>query len=256
MIIPYVMMAIIILAILLWCVAIKTMAPTTKRYLSRHHPPMVSVEKLLREADSGDLIFFSGDSDAEKAIRLYTGAHFNHVALVIREVDEHGISTPYLLEADVGGTHRTGVRVIELERKLEGRDGVIGWRRLVTLARPTAHDIVMVARALVGLDMDRSMMCWLFSDYPASSIFRYFRPKDDVVFCSELVAIALGRLGILSEKENSRHPSSFSPGDFAFGRVDLAKGYVYSESFYCDVTYHTSQSTHRPTSRTYTYRSS
>lgn len=179
---------------IIWLRAIKTPPDVT----------LIPTTKLLEKADNGDLLFFSGDTIGEKAIKVYTGSCYTHVAFVFRDLDEEQtppVEVAFIWEADLGQGYRDGARVMRLSDKLKRWKGrpVIGWRK--SKERPDKQSILKSINQNVKLDMDSSMVAWIFP----------FLKQPNKVFCSELVALTLQDLGMLGKTR----PSSFSPKDFA-----------------------------------------
>ena len=75
--------------------------------------------RVLAEADTGDLIFFSGTSFGERSIKLYSRSVWTHVGIVFRDPDGDSSSKLFLAEADVGQRKKDGPRVILLSEKFE-----------------------------------------------------------------------------------------------------------------------------------------
>jgi hypothetical protein len=190
----------------------------------------ILLEELLKEANTGDLVFFSGTTLAERAIKIYTRSPFSHVGIIFKDVDEHGKQIPFLWEADIGQSQKDGPRVIKLSDKIERWKGDrrIGFRKYKG-DRPSKEVMMGIVSNYINLDMDSSMMSWLWSSYPSSKIFQSNHdPKK--VFCSELVAITLQTLGILSRSD---HPTSYSPATFA-KKFPTRKG-EYEELMVCEI---------------------
>jgi hypothetical protein len=165
----------------------------------------ISVAKLLETANNGDLLFFSGDTIGERAIKVYTGSCYTHVAFVFRDLDED-LNPPtevaFIWEADLGQGYRDGARVMRLSDKLKRWKGhpVIGWRK--SKNRPDKQSILKFINQNIKSEMDSSMLTWAFP----------FLKQPNKVFCSELVALTLQDLGLM---DGGTRPSSFSPKDFA-----------------------------------------
>jgi hypothetical protein len=191
---------------------------------------LITKNDLLNEANNGDLLFFAGDTYGEKTIRWYTRSYFNHVAIVFRDIDWDA-SPPTLIafiaEADLGQGYKEGVRVMRLADKLKRWKGekIGGFKRLMSVNRPSTNDILLTIEKYLAYGMDRSMMCWLFSSYPQSIFYKYFKPEKSF-FCSEFVATILCKLGI----QKTKNADAFTPEDFFSDSIELEKEYTYGVS--------------------------
>lgn len=174
---------------------------------------------VLRQAQTGDLIFLSGDSLNERFIRWVTGGAYSHVGILVRELDNTtGLEEVYVWEADLGQKHRSGPRSILLRDKLAHYKGlrVGGWRRCVS--ELNTEDVMNVVNKYINCEMDMVMTSWIFSYRPKS-------PGDSLpkVFCSELVALTLQDLNVIP---SDRRAVTFSPKD-----LEDIEGYELLQNF-------------------------
>jgi hypothetical protein len=103
-----------------------------------------SEKELLDEVENGDLLFFTGETYGEKAIRWYSGSNFSHICMVFRD-NENGSSVSFVWEADVGQRYKEGPRVMRLKEKLERWKGVkICALKKMIGKRPSTLDILKV----------------------------------------------------------------------------------------------------------------
>lgn len=175
----------------------------------------------LARAESGDLVLFSGKGLVSGTIRFFTGSHWTHVGLVLRDPHSGELllleSTVTEESADVVlGRPVRGVQVVRLSEKLAVYEGDIALRRLEMDVRPPGfeEDLLEIAEM------------WRFRGYKsfmATLLLDIFSPRRRPqrvhrVFCSELVAEVYKRLGLMSRAIRS---SRCVPGDF--GRDDLVQ---------------------------------
>lgn len=177
--------------------------------LYNHHPyskNYLSVSEVLEYADNGDIILFSGNQYSENLIKFYTGSYFTHISFLFRE---NGIL--YIWEADMGQHYRDGPRVIKFKDKIKRWKGnkIAVWKKFMG-HRPILQDILKVIGKYINLNMDMSMISWAFSNYPNSSIFKYFKDLN-TVFCSELIVMTLRDLNIINLQ---KHPTFYIPENF------------------------------------------
>ena len=145
-------------------------------------------DKFLAEADTGDLIFFSGTSFGERSIKLYSRSLWTHVGIVFRDGESEGDQSKlFLAEADVGQRKKDGPRVILLSEKFEafrrrkgGENGkiVVGWKKWSRGPRPDSKKIMAEVQKLFTRSMDLNMGCWIFARWPDSRFYKYFRPGE------------------------------------------------------------------------------
>lgn len=205
----------IALSILVYIACIYYLPPSIMKKIPSN---LESYKEILNTVKNGDLIFWGGDSFTEKVVRFYHRSFYNHISFVL--VDDEGANddtrenTVFVWEADVGQRYRKGPRLLRLSEKLERWKGqpIAMLRRWQgrELAKEEIHSIVD-EYLKKGTGMDMSMLCWAFSNYPNSFIFKYLK-GDNVVFCSELVADTLQKLGTI-EKEH--HPAWYTPAWFS-----------------------------------------
>ncbi|MFP5441073.1 MAG: hypothetical protein ACLGHJ_06235 [Gammaproteobacteria bacterium] len=174
---------------------------------------------LLAQADSGDLVLFSGKGLVSGTIRLFTRSRWSHVGMVVR--DPHG-GEALLLEststdesADIAlGRPVRGVQVVRLAEKLAAYDGAIALRKLELDVRPPGFDAELQEIA----DLWRYRGYKSFTATLALDMLSVNRRPQRVhrVFCSELVAEVYKRLGIMCRSVRS---SRCVPGDFGLERL-------------------------------------
>jgi len=174
--------------------------------------PYISVESVVRQANTGDVVLLGGDTIGERGIRWITGCPFSHVAMVIRERGE-----VYLWEADLGQKTRDGPRVIRLIDKLALYSGfrVGGWKQLRNDQRPSEQDVLRCVEKMKTLEFDNVMLTWFVTYvYPLYALFKSPR----TVFCTELIIMTMQYLNMMSR---DKIPAAFSPADFFHSRFEV-----------------------------------
>ena len=161
---------------------------------------------------TGDLVFRRGVGFIPFVIRQLTRSKWSHVVICI--------NTEWVLEAD----HERGVRLIPLEEFLSDPKQVYGYRQWngCQVDKDVSKGVM---ERFIGRGYESSWLDLL------GSAFRLFddRELDDrTLFCSELVAIYLQELEILSR---NRLADSFTPEDFASKRLNTNKGYYSKTKF-------------------------
>lgn len=195
----------------------------------------VPIKKIYSEAQTGDLIFMSGDSWGERLCRRLGNSAFSHVGMIIREKANEKTGVPeeiYIWEADLGQSYRDGPRVIKLRDKLARYTGenIIGWKQLSGFIKGEkleipSEKIMKIVEEYKNHSFDFSMIRWLFGNWASK--------KEGKVFCSELIALTLQHpsIYILSNKVPAH---SYSPGSFGEFSINdhLLGEWMYSDMIY------------------------
>ena len=127
----------------------------------------------------------------------------------------------------VSGEPTRGVQLVPLSERVRACDGAIAVRKLegVTLASSERTALMDLRRELRGRPYERSMVDLVRAVYDGSGGGN----AEDLssLFCSELVAEAYQRLGLLGDFLPS---SEYTPADFgAHSRLELARGTLGDE---------------------------
>lgn len=190
--------------------------PPPSTEVSKYSGLHINLENI--DFKTGDLIFLSGDTQGEKVIRWLTGNPYTHVAIVIVE---NGIV--YLFEADIGQKYRDGPRVIALADKLKRYHGfrVCAYR---PINKPIENSkILKLVDNYVNLELDDKMTTWAVADYPL--LYDFFK-DDSKIFCSEIVADVLQKLGVL---KYDHIPAWYSPKYFYSDTITTTSGWSYGK---------------------------
>ncbi len=165
----------------------------------KQSPPLQTIKKT--DITNGSLIFLSRNAPSSKVFRIATGSYFSHVGFAFWE---NGIL--YILDCDVGGKMKKGVRVQTFEDKLKDYKGIIGIRKC---KRYVSLDAMLnLLRKYIHVGFDSLVVRWLVSDY---QYFHEILKNPNLSYCSEFVADSLKDLGLLERGKNS---AGFSPGCF------------------------------------------
>ncbi len=181
---------------------------------------------------TGDLWLFRGRSAADRAIRLFTNAPVNHVAVALTLDD----LPPLLWHAELGkstedvwaGEPQRGAQLHRLTEAVHTWVDKYGqrpyFRQLDTVVtRQMEDEFLRVVNEYDGHRFPRTgslVRRWL------SGRIRRSVPIEDV-FCAELAAITYQRMGLLGAE---RPVNWYDPGRFWSGdRLELAAGAVLGE---------------------------
>jgi hypothetical protein len=173
---------------------------------------------------TGDIWLFRGRSPADRAIRAVTNAPVNHVAMAVALDD----LPPLLWHAELGrvlpdvwtGRHQRGTqlhRLVDAVSVWQHRYGQQGWMRAIDIdvSEQMEDALLLTIAELDGRAFPNSSALargWLKG--------RARRPAQvERVFCAEVVAITLERMGLL---DGGRPPNWYDPGKFWSGdHLDL-----------------------------------
>ncbi len=162
---------------------------------------------ILKIASNGDIILLSGYSFCENVIKYITESIFSHVCMIIKEDNEL-----YIWESDIGQRYKNGPRIIKISDKLNYYSGYkVGLLRILpdNIRKPTHKEILAIADNNIYKSMNFNVFKWIFS--------YLYDTNNSSLFCSELVAITLKHLHILTDKRLSH---SYSPGSW-YGNDDV-----------------------------------
>jgi len=177
--------------------------------------------KLRHELKTGDVILFSGRGVVSAAIKLFTRSRYSHVGMVIR-IEEWDIvlvmeSTTLTDVADVDeGIPRRGVQIVPLSTRIHQYDGSV-WiapikRRLNDEQIAT---LVRFRHEIQGKYYEQSMTELIKSAWDGP----WGKNDADLssIFCSELVAEAFQRIGLLpiNPPANEYKPRDLGPRGMA-----------------------------------------
>ncbi len=192
----------------------------------------VSYDSIRDELDTGDIVLYSGKGHVSSIIKLGTFSRWSHVGMVLRlrEYDFITIwesTTLSKLKDLVSGQPRKGVQLVPLSDRVRTYDGAIAVRRLTRVRRgPKMRKELMELRSeLRGKPYEESRVELLRSAYDGP----FGANEEDLssIFCSELVAEAYQRLGLLSHGKPS---NEYTPADFSESRgLRLLKGKLDDE---------------------------
>jgi hypothetical protein len=189
--------------------------------------PALTMSDVLATAHTGDVWLFRGPSGADRAIRLFTNAPVNHVAMVVALED----LPPLLWHTELGqsiesvwsGDRHRGAQLNRLDEaltvwttKYKQRAYVRHFDGEITSAMEDA--LLRVIAEYEGRAFPRTRH--LVGKWLSGRLRR--EASEQAVYCAELLAITYQRMGLL----DPRAPANwFDPGRFWSGdRLDLTGG--------------------------------
>lgn len=189
------------------------------------------------ELASGDLILFSGKGRISGAIKWFTAGRWSHVGIVHR-IDSHDMvllweSTTLTSLRDVEtGRAMHGVQTVPLSERIRQYQGEMALRKLVAPEEGETSGsfprlLSALRREFAGRPYERSKLQLLRSALDGPGWFENREEDLSSFFCSELVAEAYQRMGLLLEPAEGGRPSNeYVPEDFGAARsLQLEDGY-------------------------------
>jgi len=181
------------------------------------------------ELKTGDLVLFSGVDAYSKLVKVSTRSKWSHIGLIVKTV-EHNYLTMWessiredTLDVETG-RHREGVRLVSFIDRVMAFEGEVSIRQLQggILTDDRLHGLLGLRDELRGRSYERNKFELL-----KASNERAFRNKTEdlsSLFCSELVAEAYQRLGLLTEEKPS---NDYAPVDFSYERMQFLQDDFY-----------------------------
>lgn len=193
---------------------------------------MTEYESLRKKIKTGDVILFSGKSGFSAGIKWMTKSHWSHVGMAIRLPDWDTVllweSTTLNDIQDVeSGLEKKGVQLVPLSLRIANYRGDVAVRHLLDVE----FTIAMIASLkelrteLKNRPYEQDKVELVKSVYEGP----WGTNQEDLssLFCSELVAEAYQRLGLLPLEVPS---NEYTPKDFSkAGRIKLLKGKLGDE---------------------------
>lgn len=170
--------------------------------------------------DSGDVLLFAGESRFSRGIKRLTRSHWSHAALVARPIDGPPLLWEATLDTDLPdvATHQMapGVNLYQLEHWIRHYAGETAIRLLrVERTESMRSALLDFYREASGRPYEHNRLELLRSVYDGP-LGRNRKEGDASYFCSELVAEAYQRMGLLPA---SPPANEYTPGDFSSERA-------------------------------------
>jgi len=181
-------------------------------------------QKLISRLKSGDILLFSGNSPFSSTIKLFTHSNWSHVGMVFEMKNNF-----FCWESDTTIKKRTaqrsGVRMIELMEKINGYEGEISVRQLISLSKEqkqTMHAaLTKFSKIVKDKPYEKSISELIRSAYDGP----LGENLEDLssIFCSELIAAAYQHAGLLPDCPPGLPSNEYTPADFS-RNIILLKG--------------------------------
>lgn len=175
----------------------------------------VEYSEIRNNLKTGDIVLFSGRDFVSKLIQFGTRSKWSHVGMIYRiyQLDFVTLWESTTLSDCVdldSGTKRKGVQLTALSDRVRYYDGEIAIRQLenpVTLANDR---LLELRQKLKSKRYETSEAELIKSAFDFAGLNN--KPDLSSVFCSELVAEAYKKLGLLTDRLSS---NEYTPSDFA-----------------------------------------
>lgn len=179
--------------------------------------------EIRNELKTGDILLFSGKSGISEGIKFFTLSKWSHVGMVYKIQDDldpkgslfcwESTTLSNVEDADTGKLTK-GVQRVELSERLE-RCFASGYEISVRQLSKTLTDQMITALNLFrhdvsGLPYEKDKIQLIKSAY--DGIFGKNKEDLSSFFCSELIAEAYQRMGLLTEEKPS---NEYTPKDFS-----------------------------------------
>lgn len=180
-------------------------------------------QDIRNELKTGDILLFSGKGHISEGIKFFTLSKWSHVGMVYKLVDPldpkgsvfswESTTLSDIEDADTGKLTK-GVQRVELSERIMGCFAKGYDISLRPLSRPLTDDMVralnLFRHEVSGRPYEASKIELIKSAY--DGIFGENKEDLSSLFCSELVAEAYQKMGLLSEETPS---NEFTPKDFS-----------------------------------------
>jgi len=190
------------------------------------------------ELMTGDLVLFEGSSNTSDLIKRFTFTRWSHVGMVLRVP---GYEQPFVWESlrtaaipdAMDGQMKSGVQLLDLRQRVTHCTDPMAVRRLNKHVSPVMHAAALGFRELVrNRPYEQNLSELVFSAYDGPMGDN----EEDLssIFCSELIAEAYQRMGLLTcntqggEASNEYTPAFFAGpdtlpllGDYQLGPVQV-----------------------------------
>ncbi len=188
---------------------------------------MTTYEEIRDELKTGDIVLFGGKGLISWLIKKITHNHYSHIGMIVKinGLDFVAIweSTTLSNVPDIYHKKRKGVQIVQLSERIASYKGSISIRQLkgFKFGKKEEKIIADLRTEINNRPYEKNYLSLIKSAWDGK--WGKNRKRDlSSLFCSELVAEAYLRLGLIADNETS---NEYTPADFSEeGRVELLKG--------------------------------
>lgn len=183
---------------------------------------------------TGDIVLFSGKGFISAGIKAASRSIWSHIGMVL-DLPEYNFkalweSTTLSKIKNLGtGTHMKGVQLVPLSERFKAYDGKAAVRKLngVDFGKEAIQSLMDFRKEIAGRPYEEDKIELIKSAYDGP--FGGNAENLSSLFCSEMVAEAYQRMGLLSEGIPS---NEYTPADFSEkSSLGLLNGYLGKEIF-------------------------
>lgn len=192
---------------------------------------MEAYENIRSKLKTGDIVLFSGKGGISTGIKWFTQSKWSHVGMVLRLPEWDAVllweSTTLNSIADVeSGKERKGVQLVPLSERIRKYSGETSIRLLSVERTPDMlKDLSLLRAEIKGRPYEEDKVELIKAAYDGP--FGANREDLSSLFCSEMVAEAYQRMGLLGEDMPA---NEYTPKDFSDAfQLELLKGELSHE---------------------------
>ena len=178
---------------------------------------MAAYENIRSKMKTGDIVLFSGKGGISHGIKLFTLSKWSHVGMILRLPDSKAVflwesTTLSTLRDIIDGKRKKGVQLVLLRDRINTYRGDVSVRHLsgFELNKERYLKLMKFRDEVRNRPYEKSEIELVKSAYDGP----WGHNEEDLssLFCSELVAEAYQRIGLLSEEIPS---NEYTPKDFS-----------------------------------------
>ena len=181
---------------------------------------MPKYEDIRGDLRTGDIILFSGKGGISHAIKLTTNSKWSHVGMVLRLPESQAAflwesTTLTNLKDAIDGRVKRGVQLVLLSDRVRTYDGEASIRHLhgYTVDNHSYLNLMQFRQEVRGRAYEQDKLELIRAAYDGP--FGHNQEDLSSLFCSELVAEAYQRLGLLQQPPQGLPSNEYTPRDFA-----------------------------------------
>ncbi len=192
---------------------------------------MEAYENIRRRLQTGDIVLFSGKGGISTGIKWFTQSKWSHVGMVLRLNEWDAVmlweSTTLSDIKDIeSGKERKGVQLIPLSERIRKYKGEVSIRLLeVERSSEMLAELSLLRAEIKGRPYEQNLIELIRSAY--DGLLGDNMEDLSSLFCSEMVAEAYQRMGLLTQEIPS---NEYTPKDFSDQReLQLKRGALSGE---------------------------
>ena len=194
---------------------------------------MTTYEDIRGDLKTGDIVLFGGKGFISWVIQKVTKSEYSHVGMIIR-IDGFDFvalweSTTLNDTPDIYHKKRKGVQIVQLSERLKGYKGKVVVRMLHDFEFGEEQEKILadLRKEVNNAPYEKNWLSLAKSALDKTFVGKNKKKDLSSLFCSELVAEAYMRLGLIEDNQVS---SEYTPADFSEKEdIKLLKGVLGPE---------------------------